>query len=225
MAIVLFRTLIIFTLLIVFLRILGKRQLGELEISELIVSVLVADMACLPLQDIGIPLIYALVPIAVILSLELLLSELSLRSVKLRGLLWGRPCFLIEKGRIQEKALRENRFSLDELCEELRRQSITDIAAVDYAILETDGTLNVILIPEMRPVTAGQLGLADKDSGYAHIIINDGRLLRENLRLCGRDENWLRRELQRRHYNNHKAVFFMTVNDAGEIYIAGKELP
>ena len=225
MAIVLIRTILIFVLLLLFLRFLGKRQLGELEISELIVSVLVADMACLPLQDIGIPLIYALVPIAVILSLELLLSELSLRSVKLRGLLWGRPCFLIEKGRIQEKALRENRFSLDELCEELRRQSVTDIAAVDYAILETDGTLNVILIPEMRPVTAGQLGLAEKDGGYAHIIINDGRLLRENLRLCGRDENWLRRELQRRHYKNHTDVFFMTVNDAGEIYIAGKELP
>lgn len=225
MFIILIRTLIIFTLLLVFLRILGKRQLGELEISELIVSVLVADMACLPLQDIGIPLINALVPIAVILSLELLLAEVSLHSVKLRGLLWGKPCFLIEKGKVQEKALRENRFSLDELCEELRRQSITDISAVDYAVLETDGTLNVILTPEMRPVTAGQLGLAGENSGYAHIIINDGRLIRENLRLCGRDEGWLQKELRRRHVKSHRDVFFMTVNDAGEIYFAGKEKP
>ncbi|MBE6968781.1 MAG: DUF421 domain-containing protein [Ruminococcaceae bacterium] len=225
MFIVLIRTLIIFTLLLFFLRILGKRQLGELEISELIVSVLVADMACLPLQDIGIPLINALVPIAAILSLELLLSEVSLRSVKLRGLLWGKPCFLIEKGKIQEKALRENRFSLDELCEELRRQSITDIAAVDYAVLETDGTLNVILVPDMRPVTAGQLGLTTEDSGYAHIIINDGRLIRENLRLCGRDERWLQKELHRRNIKSHEDVFFMSVNDAGEVYFAGKEYP
>jgi len=225
MFIVFFRTLIIFMLLLFFLRILGKRQLGELEISELIVSVLVADMACLPLQDIGIPLLNALIPIAVILSLELLLSELSLRSVKLRGLLWGKPCFLIEKGKIQEKALRENRFSLDELCEELRRQSITDISAVDYAILETDGTLNVILVPEMRPVTAGQLGLAAADSGYAHIIINDGRLMSRNLRLCGRDENWLNKELRRRNIKSHEDVFIMTLNDAGEIYIMGKEQP
>ena len=225
MFIVLFRTLIIFTLLIFFLRILGKRQLGELEISELIVSVLVADMACLPLQDIGIPLINALVPIAAILSLELLLSELSLRSVKLRGLLWGRPCFLIAKGQIQEKALRDNRFSLDELCEELRRQSVTDIAAVDYAILETDGTLNVILTPEKRPATAGQLGLATEDSGYAHIIINDGRLMSQNLRLCGRDERWLQKELQRRNVQSHRDVFLMTLNDAGGIYFMGKEQP
>jgi len=225
MAIVLIRTLIIFTLLLVFLRILGKRQLGELEISELIVSVLVADMACLPLQDIGIPLLNALVPIAVILSLELLLSKLTLHSLKLRGLLWGKPCFLIEKGKVQEKALRQNRFSLDELCEELRRQSVTDISAVDYAVLETDGTLNVILTPEMRPATAGQLGLSIEENGYTHIVINDGRLIRENLRLCGRDERWLQRELQRRNIKSHKDVFFMTVNDAGKVYCSGKERP
>ena len=181
MAIILIRTIIIFTLLLFFLRILGKRQLGELEISELIVSVLVADMACLPLQDIGIPLLNALIPIAVILSLELLLSEVTLHSLKLRGLLWGKPCFLIEKGKVQEKALRENRFSLDELCEELRRQSVTDLSSVEYAVLETDGTLNVILVPEMRPATAGQLGLNTEDNGYTHIVINDGRLIRENL--------------------------------------------
>jgi len=225
MAIVLIRTILIFVLLLLFLRFLGKRQLGELEISELIVSVLVADMACLPLQDIGIPLLNALVPIAAIFSLELLLSEVSLRSVRLRGILWGKPCFLIEKGRIQERALRKNRFSLDELMEELRRQSVTDIAAVDYAVLETDGTLNVILRPEMRTVTAGQLGISVSDSGYAHILINDGRLMHDNLRLCGRDENWLRKELQRRHYKSHREVFLMTVNDAGQIYCTGKERP
>lgn len=223
MAIVLIRTIVIFLLLLFFLRILGKRQLGELEISELIVSVLVADMACLPLQDIGIPLINALVPIAALLSLELLLSEISLRSVKLRGLLWGKPSFLIEKGRVQEKALRDNRFSLDELCEELRRQSVTDIAAVDYAILETDGTLNVVLVPDMRPVTAGQMGVAAKDSGYAHIIINDGKLMSRNLRLCGRDEGWLQKELHRRNIKSHRDVFLMTLNGAGEIYLVGKE--
>lgn len=225
MVIILIRTIIIFTLLIFFLRILGKRQLGELEISELIVSVLVADMACLPLQDIGIPLLNALVPIAVILSLELLLSELTLHSLKLRGLLWGKPCFLIEKGKVQEKALRQNRFSLDELCEELRRQSVTDISAVDYAVLETDGTLNVILAPEMRPATAGQLGLSIVENGYTHIVINDGRLIRENLRLCGRDERWLQKELQRRNIKSHKDVFFMTVNDSGKVYCSGKEQP
>lgn len=225
MAIILIRTIIIFLLLLVFLRLLGKRQLGELEISELIVSVLVADMACLPLQDIGIPLINALVPIAVILSLELLLSEASLRWVRLRGLLWGKPCFLIEKGAVQEAALRASRYSLDELMEELRRQSVTDIAAVDYAVLETDGTLNVIPTAQARPVTAGMLGLAAGNSGYTHIVINDGRLLRGNLQLCGRDENWLRSELARRNCQSPRDVFLMTVSDAGNVYCCRKEKP
>ena len=150
-----FRTVIIFTVLLLCMRILGKRQLGELELSELVVSVLVADLASLPLQDIGIPLMTGLVSILTLFCLELILSGVTLRSQKLRAALFGKPCFLIEKGAINQREMHRCRFSVDELTEELRRQSVTDLSTVEYAILETDGTLNVILTPAERPVTAG----------------------------------------------------------------------
>lgn len=150
-----FRTIIIFTVLLLCMRILGKRQLGELELSELVVSVLVADLASLPLQDIGIPLMNGLVSILTLFCLELILSGVTLRSQKLRAALFGKPCFLIEKGTINQKEMHRCRFSVDELTEELRRQSVTDLSTVEYAVLETDGTLNVILTPAERPLPPG----------------------------------------------------------------------
>ncbi len=225
MAIVFLRTVIIFTLLLVFMRILGKRQLGELEISELVVSVLIADMACLPLQDIGIPLINALVSVVTLLCLELILSGVTLRSPRLRAAIWGRPCFLIRRGVIDQGEMRRNRFSLDELAEELRRQGVTDINSVQYAVLETNGTLSILLNPALRPVSAAQMNVPAEDAGYTSIIICEGRLLSDNLSRLGKDEAWLRQELSRRGFRSVREIYLLTLNDAGQVYCAGKEEP
>ena len=223
MAVILIRTLIIFTTLFISMRILGKRQLGELEISELVVSVLIADMACLTLQDIGIPMLNGLLSIITLFCLELLLSGITLHSPRLRAAVWGKPCFLIEKGVINQKEMRRNRFALDELTEELRRQSVTDIGSVEYAVLETDGTLNVILTPDNRPVTAGQMQVPLEDTGYPMIVISEGTILQDNLRKSCRDDVWLRLQCNHQGFSGPEAVYLMTVNAAGKVYCAGKE--
>ena len=223
MAIILIRTVIIYIALLICMRILGKRQLGELELSELIVSVLVADLASLPLQDVGLPLINGLVAILTLFCLELILSGAVLRSNKLKTALFGKPCFLIEKGVINQSEMRKNRFTIDELTEELRRQSVTDISTVDYAVLETDGTLNVLLSPASQPVTAGQLHCAVGEAGYPYILISDGRVLRDNLQKCGRDENWLREECARHGATDPSEVFLLTYTQSGRIFYAARE--
>jgi len=223
MAIVLLRTIIIFTVLLLCMRLMGKRQLGELELSELVVSVLVADLASLPLQDIGIPLMNGLVAILTLFCLELILSGLVLRFGRLRTALFGKPCFLVEKGVINQRELHKNRFTLDELTEELRRQSVTDLRIVEYAVLETDGTLNVILIPSARPVTAGQMGVADEETPWPYVLISDGRILTENLRKCGRDEAWLREECRLRGMRGPEDVFLFTCTASGTVYFAARE--
>ena len=223
MVIVLLRTIIIYFVLLGCMRIMGKRQLGELELSELVVSVLVADLASLPLQDIGIPLMNGLVSILTLFCLELIFSGVVLRFGRLRSVLFGKPCFLVENGVINQKEMRRNRYTVDELTEELRRQSILDLNSVEFAVLETDGTLNVMLIPEERPVTAGQLSCAASSPGYPYILISDGRILTGNLPKCGRDETWLREECLRRGVENPKNVFLMTCTTEGKIYFATKE--
>lgn len=223
MAIVLLRTIIIYATLLLCMRILGKRQLGELELSELVVSVLAADLASLPLQDVGIPLINGLLAILTLFCLELILSGLVLRSNRLRAVLFGRPSFLIEKGVINQKEMHRNRFTVDELTEELRRQSVTDLASVDYAVLETDGTLNVILSPAAQPVTAGQLHCDTSGGGYPYILISDGRVLSANLRKCARDEAWLRDECRRRGAASPRDVFLLTCTPEGNVFFAARE--
>lgn len=223
MVILIFRTMILFLSLLLFYRLLGKRQLGELELSELTVSMLIADISAIPLQDIGIPLINALVPMVVLFALELLLSVLTESSVRLRGLLWGKPCFLIEQGKINQREMRRCHFTPDELTQELRRQSVVDLNTVEYAILETDGTLSVLLTPPNRAPSAAQLGVVSESVGYTTTIIEQGRILGDNLHKCGRDKRWLHRELHRQGFRDAKEVYFMTVNAAGQVYIAGKE--
>ncbi|MDD6189175.1 MAG: DUF421 domain-containing protein [Clostridiales bacterium] len=223
MAIILLRTIIVFICLVFSMRLSGKRQLSELEISELIIAVLISDVASLPLQDVGIPLLNAIVPILALLGCELLISGITLKNVKLRGLIFGRPSVLIKDGKIDQQAMRKNRFSLDELSESLRSNNVTDINKVRYAILETDGDMNIILNSEAQPLTPESLESSGPDCGMPHIIINDGRVLDNNLALIGRDLRWLDTELKKRNISSSKDVYFLSIDDAGNIYFAEKE--
>lgn len=223
MAISMIRTLMIYAALLVSMRLMGKRQLGEMELSEFVVASLIADLAAHPLQDVGIPMINGLVPIFTLFCCELLIAGLSLKSVRMRALLFGKPSILIQRGQICQKEMRANRFTADELMQELRNQKIFDISQVEYAILETDGKLNVIPFPAEQPPTARQLGVPVTDGGFPAIVINDGRVLDKVLSGTGHDRSWLREELQRSGYASPEKVYLMTVNRGGQTYIAGKE--
>jgi uncharacterized membrane protein YcaP (DUF421 family) len=223
LAIVIIRTLIVYFSLVASMRLMGKRQLGDLELPELVVTVLIADLASHPLQDIGIPLINGLLPIIVLFCCEALLSGAAMNSVKVRSFLFGRPCFLIVKGKIDQKEMRKNRFTLDELTEELRTSSIMDLSLVEYAVLETNGQLNTLLFPSERPLTPKDMNVNPPDPGYPTIIINDGKLLSKNLRLMGRDENWLAKELKNRGAKRAEDVYLLMLDNSGNIYYAAKE--
>ena len=148
------------------------------------------------MQDFGIPLLAGVVPILTLLSLSLLLSQLSLHHLRLRALICGTPAILIEKGRICQTAMKQNRYTLDELLEELREQGYSRVADVKYAVLENSGQLSVFPWTAQQSPTAQQLGLdLQDDVTLPTVIINDGRLLRRNLTACGRDEQWLKNSL------------------------------
>ena len=223
MAIVFFRTLIVYFSLLAAMRLMGKRQLGEMELSEFIVAALIADLASHPLQDIGIPMLNGLIPIFTLFCLEVVISGVSLRHVRLRGVLYGRPSVIISHGKIRQSEMRKNRFTLDELTQELRNQSILDIATIEYAILETNGQLNIVLQPADRPATAGQLGIAAPDTGYPTIVINDGRVLSENLARAGYNDAWLQKQLNAAKIASPQKVYLMTVDGTGGVYVAPME--
>ena len=216
------KTLIIYFALLLTMRLLGKRQLGEMELSEFVVAALMADLASVPLQDLEYPLYTGLLPVFILFCCESLITLLSLKSIKLRKLLFGKPSLLIIRGEINQPELRRNRLSCDELMQKLRNQGSADISKIQYAILETDGTLNVVLFPAEQPLTAALMGIDGGEAAYPLIIVSDGRTLSANLRHLGKDEDWLHRELKIRGIASVKDIFLMTLDTAGRIYLSEK---
>lgn len=223
MAIIILRTFIIYFALLVSMRFMGKRQLGELEVSELVVAVMVADVAAMPLQDIGIPMINGLIPVILLFCFEILVTGAVTKSIRFRTLLCGKPSILVANGKIDQEQMRKNRFTLDELFEELRQQGVTDLSTIERAVLETGGNLNVILFPAHQPPTCSQLGLAVPHAGYPTILINDGRVLSRNLHLMGLDEGWLAEALRSRGLDDPSAVYLMTIDGAGTVCLEEME--
>lgn len=214
-----FRAVILYLALILAVRLMGKRQIGQLEPTEFVVAILIADLASVPMQDEGIPLLSGLIPILVVLALELLLSVLVYRSIPLRRFFCGKPVILMENGKLRQADLKKTRVNPDELVEFLRLQGITDLSTVQYAILETNGSISALLYPKYQPASAKDAGVQASPQELPVTLISGGRLLRENLALSGRTEVWVREQL--RNYNcTVRDVYLLTVEPSGRLYLS-----
>lgn len=216
------RTGLLYGLLILSVRLMGKRQVAEMEPAEFVVTMLLANLASVPMQDNGLPLLSGVAPILTVLSLELMLAVLSMKLLPVRRLLNGVPVLLIREGRIDQRALAASRVSLDELEQKLREKDVFDCDAVAYAILETDGELTVMLRPDCQSPSRGDLGAACPPARLFYNVISDGVVLSENLRAAGLDRAWLKQELARRGVIPRE-VFLLAVDGAGAVRFVRKE--
>ena len=216
------RTILLYLVLIAAIRLMGKRQVGQMEPSEFVVTMLVANLASIPMEDGGVPLHTGIVPILTVLGLELILSGLVLRSVKLRRLLCGKPVILIDNGRILQNNLRRTRITLDELTGQLREKDILEVSTVQYAILETNGSISVFPYPKEQPASAKEAGVEVKRRYLPVTVIGDGYLYRENLALLGKDENWVRKVLREKD-TALQDTWLLTVDQGDRVYFVKKE--
>ena len=216
------RTVILYLVLIAGVRLMGKRQVGQMEPSEFVVTMLVANLASIPMQDEGIPLFSGLIPILTVLGAELVLSSASMGSIFLRRMLCGKPVILIENGRILQDNLRRTRITIDELTGHLRLKDVLDLQSVQFAILETNGDLSVFLYPSERPVTAKEAGFRPEAQQLPVTIIDDGRLLKQNLNVAGKNEDWVNRVLTGQNATLD-GTFLLTVDAADHILWLPKE--
>ena len=217
-----FRTVILYLVLITVIRLMGKRQIGQMEPSEFVVTMLAANLASIPMQNASIPLFSGLVPILTVLGVELILSTLSLRSIRLRKLLCGKPVILIENGHILQENLRKTRVTLDELSGHLREKDVLDFSQVQFAILETNGNLSVFPYPAHRPASAKDAGIQPKRQYLPVTIISDGKLLTENLSRLGKDIHWVQRVLAERNATVAD-TWLLTADDSDHILWYRKE--
>ena len=222
MSVPLVRTLVLYFAVICAVRLMGKRQLGEMDPAELVVTILVSDLAAVPMQDLGIPLFFGLVPIAALVTLEVLLSILSLKSRFFRRLLNGQPAIIIRKGQLDLSKLRQLRLTTEDLVVALRKQSVASVGDVKYGVIEPDGSLTIVLYPQQQPVTAEMLGITPKDTGLPLVVVSDGKMVPRSLELLHLSPA----DIERRLKNQSIAVedvFLMTLDDCGNTFLQKKE--
>ena len=217
------RTIILYLLIIAGVRLMGKRQVGELEPSELVLSLIIADVASVPMQDTGIPLLAGVLPILALLALTTILSVLTVKSAAFRDLLCGRPSLIIRDGVLDRREMARTRLTIDELLEELRGKGYTDPSSIRCAIWETNGSLSVLPWADRKPPSARELGLTPEEAPLPRVVISDGRVVRDSLNALGRDEDWLLGLLRERGLDRPDQVFLLLANAAGPVYWAEQD--
>ena len=182
MIITLIRTIVLYILVLVVMRLMGKREIGQLQPFELAISIMIADLASIPMTDVGIPITNGIIPILGLLVMHLVISIINIKSIRGREILCGRPTILIYRGKIDEKALKKERFTINELEERLRGNNVVNLGDVEYAILETSGQVTVIQKPNKRTTTPEDFNIEPDYEGLPYDLVIDGKVLNENLR-------------------------------------------
>ncbi|HIU42566.1 MAG TPA: DUF421 domain-containing protein [Candidatus Egerieicola faecale] len=194
---VLIRSVVLYLCIMLFMRLMGKRQLGELQPAELVISVLISNIVSLPVEDPNVPLLMGIIPVAMLVGLELIVSVLSLRFRSIRTLMGGNPVVIIHNGVIDQGALKTLRFSIDDLMESLRSQGIFDLSQIQYAIVETNGTVSILPYEKDSPATPTQLKLTLAPREVPVVVISDGMVLEDGLRGASMSRKQLNRILEK----------------------------
>lgn len=222
MLIALIRSVILYVFVIFSIRLMGKRQLGELQPSELVITILLSNIATLPIEDTNIPMIMGLIPIIILVSLDVIISNLTLQSKTLRKFISGSPRIIIQDGKINQQEMRKLRYSIDDLMESLREINIFDIKDVQFAIVETTGKINVYQKFGAQNVTAQMMGLKGTNENPPVVLISDGKLLKKAFNNTKLGEGWVWQLLKEKKLQI-KDVFLLSADDNGDYYLVKKE--
>ena len=216
------RAIILYLLVLIVMRLMGKREIGQLQPFELAISIMIADLAAVPMAELGIPISNGIIPILGLLVMYMLISILNMKSVNFRKIMSGQPAILIYRGRIDEKALRRESITINELQERLRVDNIFNLGDVEYAILETNGELTVIQKPEKRALTPQDMNIVPEYEGIPYDLIVEGKIMHENLKRLGKDEKWLKKQLKE--FNTvPENTLIATIDGKGQFFCQVKE--
>ena len=222
MFIAVIRTVILYVFVILAIRLMGKRQISDMQPSELVVTMMISDIASLPMQNTAQPLLSGVVPVLVLVSLELTVSAVMLKSRLFRKLISGSPVVVIEDGRLLQRQLKRLRLTTDELCAQLRQQNVFSLQDVQYCIVETNGVLSVLEKPSKRVPNAEESGIVIPDNKMEAVVVSDGAWVESSLRLCGSTKQEINNILQKKQIELNE-IFLMTMDGNGVCQIIRRE--
>lgn len=219
---VFFRSLILYAVVVLTIRIMGKRQIGELQPFELVIAIMIAELASIPANDVGIPLIKGVVPIFALAFAQVVISFASLKSERFRALICGSPSILIENGVIQQKNLEKLRINLNDLLEQLRSKDIANVDDVEFALLETNGNFTVFPKAPKKNATLEDLNIPGQPDRIPITLVMDGNIMHKNLEKSGQDIKWLLSQIKD-HGLEKNSVFFAYLDTQGDLKITAKQ--
>ena len=219
---VLIRTFLLYFIVIMIVRFMGKRQIGQLQPTELVVTILLSEVASIPLENSSVPLIYSLLSIVLLACLEIISSGIVLKSGKYRRAVEGNAVFIIKEGKLDTKAVKKLRYSIDDIMEGLRQKDVFDISEVEYAVVETNGNLSVLLKADKLPLTFSDAGVKKEETGVPAVVIADGKYICSNFSLCRTSEEKIKKLLEKEKLTADK-VMLMTLDKSGNKFIIPKE--
>ena len=204
------------------MRVMGKRQIRELNPQELVITILISAVATVPLENNGMPLANSLIPIAIFISFEIINSTLSMKSIKFRALIKGKPRFIIKDGKIQQGELTKLRFTIDDLTDAVRQAGVFDISQVANAIVETNGVVSVQKKSEYAPLTPKDMGIKTEDAEVPITAIVDGKAVADCFGNVNIDENEAKL-IAISNGEQPQNILVMTIKNDGTAYIVAKE--
>ena len=216
------RSIMLYVIVLVVMRLMGKREIGQLQPFELAIAIMIADLASVPMSEVGIPIINGIIPILSLLVMHLIISFINLKSIKMRQLICGKPSILIYRGKINEKVLIKERFTINELQERLRANNINNLADVEYAILETSGQVSIIQKPNKRTTIPEDFNIMPEYEGISYDLVVDGKIMNDNLKILNKTYGWLKKEVNKFNIEPEEALL-VTVNAKGDIFCQKKE--
>lgn len=222
MLIIFFRSIILYIVVLIVMRLMGKREISQLQPFELAISIMIADLASIPMTEIGIPISNGIIPILGLLLMHLLISIVNMKSLKGREIICGKPTILVYRGKIDEKMLKKERFTINELQESLRKNNVVNLGDVEYAILETSGEVTIIQKPEKRNTIPEDFNITPEYEGIPYDLVIDGKILNDNLKKIGKNYSWLVKEVKKFNMKPEEALV-VTLDGKGQIFCQQKE--
>lgn len=215
---IVFRSVIIYLLVLILYRIMGKRQLGQMQPFELVLTLIIADLATIPMAEVSVPVLHGVVPVLTLVILHFVLSVLSQVSNRFAHFLSGKPVIVINSDGLDYKALKSLNLSVADVFEAIRGCGYFSIEQVQYAIMETNGKMSVLPKSEFSPVTIGDMKLDVEENSLPINIINEGKILKENLKIANIDENQISEILKQGQAKKVSEVLILTIDRNGAVF-------
>lgn len=219
---IILRAFLTYIIVLIVFRLMGKRQIGQMQPFELVLTLIIADLATIPMAEMSVPLFHGIVPLLTLVLIHYLLTVISKKSVRFSRVISGKPIIVVNPNGVDYDALRLLNISIDDIFGAIRDKGFFNLEDVQYAIMETNGTITVMPKADSSPVTNKDLKINANDKSIPITLISEGSLMKENLALANVDKQFVLNNLKKANIQSIKKCLVMTIDQTKNIYVQEK---